>query len=454
MIQSRSCPSCLRRVEVSQFKLGDRVRCPYCKSEFQIQPQMRGAPVAKGDADQRHRQTNPRPRLPKTGSMERLQVEGYERFEEVGKGAMGKVYKAYQSKLRRKVALKVLALEHADKSGFVDRFRREAATGARITHRNVVRVYDILTGRSYDREGVSTEVHVISMEFVDGPHLRQLNQSEVRGNLPKALDYFRQICSGVAAAHEQGVVHRDLKPENIMLDRETNVLKVADFGLAYFVDRDERDAVWDTKTRMTMGTVAYMPPEQGRDAKRVVESGDVYSLGRMLYEMITGSLPDGSFSAASTIVRELPESMDRLIEKCLEPKPERRYQSAGELLEAFDACTAEPEGPEDDEPVAEEVPEVHKMSRDPSATRRGGPAGGTCVATAGGPYPLAAAISAVGCGGSAVARRARLRRLALWRQRARVNGRGLAARWSSRAQHCAAYGARRLPRGDRRLVAA
>ena len=358
MIQSRSCPSCLRRVEVSQFKLGDRVRCPYCKSEFQIQPQMRGAPVANGDADQRHRQTNPRPRLPKTGSMERLQVEGYERFEEVGKGAMGKVYKAYQSKLRRKVALKVLALEHADKSGFVDRFRREAATGARITHRNVVRVYDILTGKSYDREGVSTEVHVISMEFVDGPHLRQLNQSEVRGNLPKALDYFRQICSGVAAAHEQGVVHRDLKPENIMLDRETNVLKVADFGLAYFVDRDERDAVWDTKTRMTMGTVAYMPPEQGRDAKRVVESGDVYSLGRMLYEMITGSLPDGSFSAASTIVRELPESMDRLIERCLEPKPERRYQSAGELLEAFDACTAELEKPEDDEPVAEEVPEV------------------------------------------------------------------------------------------------
>ena len=103
MIQSRSCPSCLRRVEVSQFKLGDRVRCPYCKSEFQIQPQMRGAPVANGDADQRHRQTNPRPRLPKTGSMERLQVEGYERFEEVGKGAMGKVYKAYQSKLRRKL---------------------------------------------------------------------------------------------------------------------------------------------------------------------------------------------------------------------------------------------------------------------------------------------------------------------------------------------------------------
>ena len=278
----------------------------------------------------------------------------------------------------------------------MDRFRREAATGARITHRNVVRVYDILTGKSYDREGVSTEVHVISMEFVDGPP-SPANQSEVQ-NLPKALDYFRQICSGVAAAHEQGVVHRDLKPENIMLDRETNVLKVADFGLAYFVDRDERDAVWDTKTRMTMGTVAYMPPEQGRDAKRVVESGDVYSLGRMLYEMITGSLPDGSFSAASTIVRELPESMDRLIEKCLEPKPERRYQSAGELLEAFNACTAELE---DDEPVAEEVPE-DKMTGVPQR-RRGGQQAAPVLRP---PAGLSSCCSDIRCGrgGSAVAR--------------------------------------------------
>ena len=152
MIQSRSCPSCLRRVDVSQFKLGARVRCPYCQSEFQIQPQVGHGPAnsAKSDSDKKRRQTVPRSNQAKgrTRDYPRLQVEGYERCEGLAKGAMGSIYKAYQTKLRRKVALKILALEHADKKGFVQRFNREAATGARITHRNVVRVYDILTGKS------------------------------------------------------------------------------------------------------------------------------------------------------------------------------------------------------------------------------------------------------------------------------------------------------------------
>ena len=363
MIQSRSCPSCLRRVDVSQFKLGARVRCPYCGSEFQIQPQVghSSAHPPKPGHDKKHRPTVPRSNQSKSRTRDypRLQVEGYERSEGLAKGAMGSVYKAYQTKLRRKVALKVLALEHADKKGFVERFNREAATGARITHRNVVRVYDILTGKSYDEDDVSTEVHVISMEYVDGPHLRTLNETQdLRDDKLRALDYFRQICCGVSAAHERGIVHRDLKPENIMLDRETDVLKVADFGLAYFVDRDVGDAVWDTRTRMTMGTVAYMPPEQGRDAKRVVESGDVYSLGRILYEMLTGSLPDGTYPPASTICRDLPESMDRLIEKCLMKDPEDRYQSAGELLEAYDECVAERNEALGSKPGAEDLPQL------------------------------------------------------------------------------------------------
>jgi serine/threonine protein kinase len=370
MIKSRSCPSCLRRVDVSQFSLGSRVRCPYCRTEFQIQPQQHGeAPVPQTKNRFEHQKP-------------RVQVEGYEKLKEVGQGAMGQVYQAYQSKLRRKVALKVLAQEHADKKGFIERFRREAATGARITHRNVVRVYDILTGTSYDGEGVGTEVHVIAMEFVDGPHLRRLNETEdppLRENTDKALAYFRQICAGVSAAHEQGVVHRDLKPENIMLDRESGILKVADFGLAYFVERDASDAVWDTRTRMTMGTVAYMPPEQGKDAKRVVESGDVYSLGRILYELLVGSLPDGVFTPASKLCSKLPSSIDEVIARCLQTKPEDRYVNASDLLEAFDRCVAEMKSPaaavvdsgeatalEVEEPLkAEEPPKIAPVLRPP-----------------------------------------------------------------------------------------
>jgi hypothetical protein len=256
---------------------------------------------------------------------------------------MGVVFEAYQSNLRRKVALKVLDKSLADRPGFKERFAREAATAARITHRNVVRIYDILSGTEYDPEGAPSPVHVIAMEFIDGPHLRRLSDTEdppLRENIPKAADYFRQICAGVAAAHEQGVVHRDLKPENIMLDRESGLLKVTDFGLAYFVDRDAADAHWDTRTRMTMGTVAYMPPEQRKDAKRVLASGDVYSLGRLLYELFIGALPDGVFTPASQVNSDLPEAFDKVVERCLKQEPDDRFQTAGELLEALDEVLA------------------------------------------------------------------------------------------------------------------
>jgi hypothetical protein len=352
MIQTRSCPNCLRKVDVSAFKVGARVRCPYCRKEFEVQLGIGAGPAPA---------VRSKPRFENSA---RVQVEGYEDLHQIGKGAMGSVFTANQTKLRRKVALKVLAQEHADRAGFLDRFKREAATGARITHRNVVRVYDILTGMSYDSEGKGTQVHVISMEFVDGPHLRRLCETEdppLRENTSKALAYFRQICAGVAAAHEQGIVHRDLKPENIMLDREAGMLKVADFGLAYFKDRDEADNSWDTHTRMTMGTVAYMPPEQGKDAKRVVESGDVFSLGRILYELLIGSLPDGSFTAASKLNARLPESIDEIISRCLQGEPKDRFQSATDLLVAFDLMVVEMDREEAQTALVDVQPEAEVM---------------------------------------------------------------------------------------------
>jgi serine/threonine protein kinase len=330
VIRTESCPNCLRKVDVSAFGVGSTVRCPYCNREFDLRASVETGPGK-----------SPARKLGQGLVGRRLQVTGYDRFKLVGKGAMGRVYEAFQVSLKRKVALKVLDPELGARPGFEERFQREASTGGKISHRNVVRVFDLVKGLEYTDDGPPTDVHIIAMEFVDGPHLRQIMDKE---KLPEHLDqaaaYFRQICEGVGAAHQTGIVHRDLKPENIMLHIESGQLKVADFGLAYFVERDPADNAWDTRTRMTMGTVAYMPPEQRKDAKRVVASGDVFSLGRILYEMFVGSLPDGSYTPPSEANPVLPEAFDEVISKALKQKPEARYQDALELLVAFEEAMA------------------------------------------------------------------------------------------------------------------
>ena len=155
---------------------------------------------------------------------------------------MGSVYKAYQTKLRRKVALKVLALEHADKKGFVERFNWEVATGARITHRNVVRVYDILTGKSYDEDDVSTEVHVISMEYVDGLICERSMRRKIFAMI-NSERLFRQFVA-VFRLLMSVVANVTSSLENIMLDRDGRS-ESGGFWTRLFVDRDVGDAVWD-----------------------------------------------------------------------------------------------------------------------------------------------------------------------------------------------------------------
>jgi hypothetical protein len=225
----------------------------------------------------------------------------------------------------------------------------------------------LVKGLEYTDDGPPTDVHIIAMEFVDGPHLRQIMDKEaLPENLDQARTYFRQICEGVGSAHQTGIVHRDLKPENIMLHTESGQLKVADFGLAYFVERDPADNAWDTRTRMTMGTVAYMPPEQRKDAKRVVASGDVFSLGRLLYEMFVGNLPDGSYTPPSEANPVLPAAFDEVVSKALKQKPEARYRDALELLAAFEEAMVQSSTPIPEPESAQEPTGLDRLPLEPA----------------------------------------------------------------------------------------
>ncbi len=263
-------------------------------------------------------------------------------LEVLGQGGMGVVYKARQKKLDRVVALKVLPPEVALEPGFAERFEREARTLARLQHPNVVQVYDF-----GERDGL----YYLLMEYVDGPNLRQALRG---GHLApaEALAIVPQICDALQTAHDRGVVHRDVKPENVLLDRAGHV-KIADFGLAKILERQPVDVTL-THAGQVMGTLHYMAPEQLKTPAEVDHRADVYSLGVVFYEMLTGELPLGTFPPPSA-EPGVDARLDRVVLRALERERDRRWQHASEVKSEVDAITntpapdAEPEGVE---PVA------------------------------------------------------------------------------------------------------
>ncbi len=256
----------------------------------------------------------------------------YEILGEAGHGSMGNVYKARDRETGETVALKLLKPEIASDQAMMDRFKNELLFARKITHKNVCRVYEFnrVAGIAYT-----------SMEFVEGESLRSvLNRF---GGLPhrKATDLALQICSGLKEAHAQGIVHRDLKPENVMIDGQGNV-KIMDFGIARSMEAGTR------LTGSMVGTPAYMAPEQVA-GKPVDYRTDIYSLGLILYEMFTG-VPafsaDNSIAVALKQMREdpappheiepnLPVATERVILKCLEKDPAKRFQSIADLESQF-----------------------------------------------------------------------------------------------------------------------
>jgi tRNA A-37 threonylcarbamoyl transferase component Bud32 len=234
-------------------------------------------------------------------------------LELLGQGGMGAVYKARQRKLDRLVAVKVLPAEWCRDPAFAERFAREARALARLNHPQIVSVHDF---------GEASGHCFLIMEFVDGVNLRQLLTT---GRLQprQALPIVAQICDALQYAHEQGVIHRDIKPENILMDKVGRV-KIADFGLAKLLRRSRNDFTL-TGSRQVMGTLDYMAPEQRTAPQEVDHRADIYSLGVVFYEMLTGELPLGRFARPSEKVA-VDGRLDDVIFRALEREPDRRYQ--------------------------------------------------------------------------------------------------------------------------------
>jgi predicted Ser/Thr protein kinase len=243
---------------------------------------------------------------------------GMELLELLGQGGMGVVYKARQIELDRLVALKILSPRLAADPEFPRRFNREAQALASLDHANIVRIHDV------GREG---DLYFIVMEFADGANLRDLLVQK-KLSPEQALHVVPQLCDALEYAHSRGVIHRDIKPENIILTR-SGVAKIADFGLAKIV-RTENVETSITQTNVVMGTADYMAPEQRDKTKAADHRADIYSLGVVFYELLTGELPVGRFDPPSRR-RQVDSRLDDVVLKALEKDPERRYQRASHL---------------------------------------------------------------------------------------------------------------------------
>ena len=248
-------------------------------------------------------------------------------FELIGKGGMGAVYRARQRELDRIVALKILPPGIGDDPAFAERFAREARALAKLSHPNIVTLFEF--GRAEDGP------YFFLMEFVDGVNLRQLLHAE-RISPREALEIVPQICDALQFAHDHGIVHRDIKPENILLDRRGRV-KVADFGLAKLIGTGAEapgegiDAHADlTGAGKILGTPSYMAPEQTVRPDAVDHRADIYALGVVFYQMLTGELPTKNIEPPSRCVR-IDVRLDEVVLRALEQKPERRYQQASVL---------------------------------------------------------------------------------------------------------------------------
>ena len=264
----------------------------------------------------------------------------YEIIDKVGSGGMADVYKAKCHRLNRYVAIKVLKSEYSSDKNFVSKFRNEAQSAAGLSHPNIVNVYDV---------GEDNGLYYIVMELVEGITLKRFIERKGHLEIKEAVGISIQIAQGMEAAHANHIIHRDIKPQNIIISREGKV-KVTDFGIA-------KAATSNTVTQNAIGSVHYLSPEQARGGYSD-ERSDIYSLGVTLYEMLTGRVPfvgDNTVSVAllhiqgeATPVRELNPSvsvsLDKIVQKCMQKKQERRYQSASELIQDLKSSINDPNG--------------------------------------------------------------------------------------------------------------
>src|SRR6266496_4277478 len=294
---------------------------------------------------------------PKTGDMsiaESTRLGPYTVLSPLGAGGMGEVYLAEDTRLHRKVALKILPADLASNRKRMQRFNQEAMAAAALNHPHIAHIYEIGSSPTVregaDASSTTNELHFIAMEHIDGETLRQ--RTRARMKLTDILDIATQTASALAAAHAAGIIHRDIKPENIMV-RHDGYIKVLDFGLAKLTEPEGSTTDTEAPTRAmvntgagtVMGTANYMSPEQAKGT-HVDERSDLWSLGAVLYEMVTGHVPFPGETPTETIslilqrepapltrfANEVPDELERMVTKALTKDREERYQTAKDLL--------------------------------------------------------------------------------------------------------------------------
>ena len=265
--------------------------------------------------------------------------ERYEVVKSIGEGGMANVYLAQDTILDRKVAIKVLRGDLSSDDKFIRRFQREALSVSNLSHPNIVEVYDV---------GEEDGQHYIVMEYIDGKTLKQLLKKRESLTLSEVIDIMTQLTDGISHAHESYIIHRDIKPQNIMIEDDGRV-KITDFGIAMALNATQL-----TQTNSVMGSVHYLPPEQASGKSATIKS-DIYSMGILMYELLTGSVPfkgDNAVEIALKHMKEkipsirkqdpsIPQSVENILLKATAKNPRNRYDSAKEMHEDLLHCMEE-----------------------------------------------------------------------------------------------------------------
>jgi len=304
------CPKCQVPLPAS----APQGLCPRCLLAAAATPTEAGQPA--------HAAATPPPLETVAAAFPQLEI-----LELIGSGGMGVVYKVRQPRLDRSVALKLLPQSLAADAAFAERFNREARLLARLNHPNIVTVHDF---------GQSGGFFYLLMEFVDGVNLRQAMEAG-RFTPHQALVVVPKICEALQYAHDEGILHRDIKPSNILLDARGRV-KIADFGIAKLIGDRMQDMTL-TASGAAIGTPQYMAPEQLEHPQDVDQRADIYSLGVVFYEMLTGELPIGRFAPPSAKAA-VDSRVDDVVFRALEKEREKRFRSAGEVKTSVEAITA------------------------------------------------------------------------------------------------------------------
>jgi eukaryotic-like serine/threonine-protein kinase len=260
----------------------------------------------------------------------------YQIIKSIGEGGMANVYLAYDTILERNVAVKVLRGDLANDEKFVRRFQREALSASSLSHPNIVEVYDV---------GEDNGVYYIVMEYIEGRHLKQLLKKRGKLTMEEAVDIMLQVSDGLACAHDSYIIHRDIKPQNIMI-LENGMVKITDFGIAMALNSTQL-----TQTNSVMGSVHYLPPEQASGKGCTIQS-DIYSMGILFYELLTGTLPYKGDNAVEIALKHLkeplpsirkelpniPQSVENIILRSAAKNPKNRYADAREMHDDLKTC--------------------------------------------------------------------------------------------------------------------